>query len=177
MKLENIDKLRIINYPAPVLLKVASPVEFFDGQLSALAERMLHLMRQDQGVGLAAPQVGISLRMFVCNATGEPEDDLVIVNPRFLELNGGEEANEGCLSLPGVTVDVRRAKSVVLDANDLRGEGVRLAAEDLPARIWQHETDHLDGKLILDYMSPSDEIANRRAIKQLKDDYKAQSAK
>jgi peptide deformylase len=138
---------------------------------------MFHLMRQEQGVGLAAPQLGISLRMFVCNATGEPQDDMVVVNPRFLEMNGAEEAHEGCLSLPGVTVDVRRAKSVVLDANDIHGHEVRLAAEDLPARIWQHETDHLDGKLILDYMSPSDEIANRRAIKQLRDDYKAQGLK
>lgn len=177
MKLEKIEKLRIVNYPHPVLLKVAAPVETFDSQLAALAERMFHLMRQEQGVGLAAPQVGISVRLFVCNPTGEPDDDMVVVNPRFVEMIGVEEANEGCLSLPDVTVDVRRAKSVVLDATDLHGSGVRLAAEDLPARIWQHEVDHLDGKLILDYMSPSDEIANRRAIKQLKEDYKSSRAR
>lgn len=173
MNLEKIDKLRIVNYPAPILLKIAAPVETFDSQLAALARRMFELMRQEQGVGLAAPQVGIGLRMFVCNPTGEPDDDAVIVNPHLVETNGAEEADEGCLSLPEVTVNVRRAKSVVLDAKDLHGSDVRLATEDLPARIWQHEVDHLDGKLILDYMSPSDEIANRRAIKQLKEDYKA----
>ncbi len=177
MKLENIDKLRIVNYPAPVLLKVAEPVEIFDGQLVTLADRMLELMRQDHGVGLAAPQVGIGLRMFVCNATGEPEDEMVIVNPHFVEMDGAEEASEGCLSLPGVTVDVRRATSVILDAKDLHGRDVRLVGKDLPARIWQHEADHLDGKLILDYMSPADEIANLRAIKLLKEDFQAARAK
>lgn len=176
MNLANIDKLRILNFPAPVLLKTAAPVEAFDKQLAELAERMFVLMRQEQGVGLAAPQVGVSLRMFVCNPTGEPADDRVVVNPRFVEMTGAEEASEGCLSLPGVTVNVRRATEVVLDAQDLHGQELRLNGQDLAARVWQHETDHLDGKLILDYMSPTDEIANRRAIKQLKDDYKAAHA-
>jgi len=171
MKLDDIEKLRIVNYPAPVLLQVAQPVERFDEALAKLAERMLELMRAADGVGLAAPQVGIPLRMFVCNATQEPDNDLVIVNPKFLSTDGAADGQEGCLSLPNVTVTVRRATHVSMEAKDEFGNDLRLVGVDLLARVWQHETDHLDGKLILDYQSPSDEIANRRAIKQLKDDY------
>lgn len=174
MKLPNIEKLRIVHYPAPVLKKTSVPVEEFGPDIKALADRMLVLMHQGEGVGLAAPQVGVSLRMFVCNPTGEPGNDQVFVNPRFTELNGAEEKEEGCLSFPGVTVTKRRATRVEMDAVDTDGRPIHLIGEDLVARIWQHETDHLDGRLIADNMSATDEIANRRAIKKLKTDYKAQ---
>ncbi len=169
-------RLGIVFYPDPVLLRAAAPVTVFDDGLRTLAGRMLELMREAKGVGLAAPQVGEGIRLFVCNAVGEPGHDLAFVNPRFVELTGSDDHEEGCLSIPGVTVNVRRATSVVMEAFDLEGRPVRAEATDLPARIWQHEVDHLDGRLIIDRMSSSDEVANRRAIKQLRDDFNKRKA-
>ncbi len=172
MKLPSPSRLRIVLYPNPVLKKRAADVGKFNPEIAALAKRMLELMREAKGVGLAAPQVGVGLRLFVCNPTGEPGDDLVCVNPRFAERSGVEEREEGCLSIPGVTVTMRRATHVVIDALDVEGKPFQMMGTELRARIWQHETDHLDGRLIIDNMSPTDEIANRRAIKQLQEQYR-----
>ena len=179
MKLPSPSRLRIVLYPNPVLKKRAVDVGKFNAEhalsgewIAALAKRMLELMREAKGVGLAAPQVGVGLRLFVCNPTGEPGDDLICVNPRFIERSGGEEREEGCLSIPGVTVTMRRAMSVVMAAFDVDGKPFQATGTELRARIWQHEMDHLDGRLIIDNMSATDEIANRRAIKQLQDQYR-----
>lgn len=172
LKLPPLAKLGIVLYPDPILKKKAEEVTRFGEPLRALADRMLELMREDKGVGLAAPQVGVGLRMFVSNPTGEPADDLICVNPRLVELSGAEEKEEGCLSIPGVTVTMRRAARAVMQAVDVEGRPFQLGQSDLPARIWQHEIDHLDGRLIIDTMSPADEIANRRALKQLREKYK-----
>lgn len=161
-------KLRIVQFPEPVLRRPARPVEVFDDALADLARRMLALMHEAKGVGLAAPQVGQSIRLFVCNPTGEPQDNFVMVNPVLSEWSGVEEKPEGCLSIPGVTVNMRRPMRVHLKAFSARGEMFEMNGDDLPARIWQHETDHLDGKLIIDNMSEADEIANRRALRQLR---------
>lgn len=170
-------KLRILFYPEPVLKKPCTPVTEFGPELSALAERMIQLMHADKGVGLAAPQVGISRRLFVCNPDGEPDHNRVFVNPRFIELSGAEEKDEGCLSLPGVTVKMRRATHVVMEAQDCEGRAVVVTGDDLIARIWQHESDHLDGTLIIDRMSSAEEIANRRALKQLQADHASRRRK
>lgn len=172
MKLPSPSRLRIVLYPDPVLMKRAADVVKFNAEVAALARRMLDLMREAKGVGLAAPQVGVGLRLFVCNPTGEPCDDLVCANPRFIELSGGEEREEGCLSIPGVTVTMRRATQVAIEALDVEGTPFQMTGTELRARIWQHEMDHLDGRLIIDNMSATDEIANRRAIKQLQDQYR-----
>jgi len=173
MKLPPIEKLRIVKYPDPVLKKRTGEVTEFTAGLRALADRMLELMRQAEGVGLAAPQVGVLLRLFVCNPTGEPGHDMVCVNPKLSRLDGADDAPEGCLSLPGVTVTMRRAVGVTLDACGVSGKPFRVPGEGLLARVWQHEYDHLDGRLIVDRMSETDQIANRRAIRQLKEDYAA----
>ena len=128
-------------------------------------------MREGKGLGLAAPQVGVGVRLFICNATGEPQDDIIFVNPRLHDLNGFEEKEEGCLSIPGVNVMMRRPMSAGIDALDAKGRPFSLTGMELLARVWQHEMDHLDGRLIIDNMSATDEIANRRAVKQLKQDY------
>lgn len=172
MAARNWKKLKVVLYPDPVLSRPAARVEAFDDALAALASRMLELMRESKGVGLAAPQVGESVQLFVCNPTGEPGDDLIFINPAFTELSGGEDREEGCLSIPGVTVTMRRALHATMTASDLEGRLLRAEGAGLMARIWQHEVDHLHGRLIIDRMSPSDEIANRRALKQLRDDYK-----
>lgn len=173
MKIPPLSKLSIVHYPDPVLKKKAAEVVEFGKPLRDLAARMLEIMRSEEGVGLAAPQVGLSIRLFVCNASGEPGDDLVCVNPRLIELSGTLEREEGCLSIPGATVTMRRAARAVLRAMDPEGVEFELEKSDLPARIWQHEIDHLDGRLIIDSMSTEDEFANRRILKQLKDQYQS----
>lgn len=173
MKLPDLDNLRIVHYPDPVLRKACLEVTDFGLQLQSLVDRMLELMRAGDGVGLAAPQVGLSIRLFVCNPTLEPNGQLVCVNPRFTELVGGAEGEEGCLSLPGIRVTMRRATRVVMRAQDAMGRPFEVVGEDLTARVWQHENDHLDGRLIIDNMSPTDEIANRRAVRQLREQYAA----
>lgn len=169
----NPKRLTIVEYPATVLRKKAVPIEKITPEVAAVAERMFELMREQKGVGLAAPQVGLSLRLFVCNPTGEPQHDLVCVNPKFLELDGAEDGPEGCLSLPEVSVTMRRATKAVMEAFDSMGKAYRVDGKDLCARVWQHEMDHLDGKLIIDRMSDTDAIANRRAIKALDDKVRA----
>jgi len=175
METPALDAHRIVKYPAPVLKAVSSEVTEFGPKLRALADRMLHLMRASEGVGLAAPQVGLNVRLFVCNPTGQPDDDLVCVNPVLADLVGAEDAPEGCLSIPGVTVTMRRAVELTLEASDVEGRPFRRTGEGLVARIWQHETDHLNGRLIIDRMSETDAIANRRVLKQLKEEYAAGS--
>jgi len=173
MILPNPNTLRIVCYPDPVLKKKCAPVEDYGPSLRALAARMFRLTREAAGIALAAPQVGVPIRLFVCNMTGEPADELVFVNPRLVELRGSVEQEEGCLSLPGVTVVMRRATRVVLEARNPAGQPVALGAENLQARVWQHEADHLDGRLIIDHMSPTDEIANRRILRQLRGEHVA----
>ncbi len=171
MKLPNLDELTIINYPDPRLRERCAPVTEFNGELEALARRMLELMRERRGVGLAAAQVGVPLRLFVMNMTGQPDGDRAYVNPEIRDAVQMREAEEGCLSIPEVTVTVRRAHSCRLVARTLSGEPVELEGEGLQARVWQHETDHLDGVLILDRMGPGDALATRRALRELEDVY------
>lgn len=167
MKQIDVAKLKIIEHPDPRLRQHCKPVQEFDGILPRLAERMLELMHEADGIGLAGPQVGCLERLFVCNVTGDPKDDQVFVNPQLSDFIGHAEGNEGCLSLPDVTVAVRRPAVCKIRALDVKGKPFELSAEDLLARCWQHEYDHLEGKMILDYMSEADKIANRRAIKHL----------
>ncbi|MEX0655623.1 MAG: peptide deformylase [Phycisphaeraceae bacterium] len=160
--------LRIVHYPEPVLRRKAKPVEAVTGEVRAVAARMIELMHEAQGVGLAAPQVGLAWRLFVANVTGEPGDDRIYINPVLREPSRATEPHdEGCLSIPHVTAEVTRPLAITIDALDEQGKPFTLTAEGLPARVWQHETDHLDGVLILDRMTPADRIANKRAIREL----------
>ena len=149
---------QIRQYPDPVLRMKAREVESFDEDLLRLVERMKGLMRDASGVGLAATQVGVLRRLFVFQRTRTDDDDedtepemLAIVNPAIVER--GEETevdDEGCLSLQGVLVPVERATRLTVDGADEHGNPVRYELEELPARVVQHEVDHLDGTLILD---------------------------
>ncbi len=168
----DIARLSITRYPDPILRQVCRPVETFDDELRQLAARMLELMRAEKGVGLAAPQVRVPIRLFVCNPTGQPDNDFVVVNPVLSNQFGAEEHDEGCLCLPEVSVPIRRAQSIKLRGCDLSGQPLERDGQELEGRIWQHETDHLNGRLIVDYMSEASAIANRRALKQLRDAYK-----
>jgi len=159
--------LEILHFPAPVLRRRAEPIERIDDEVRSIAVRMLELMREADGVGLAAPQVGVPWRLFVTNARQEEEPDRVYINPR-LELAGDICADtEGCLSLPGIRAEIRRPPIATIVATDLEGEEFTLQSDGFLARVWQHEFDHLEGVLIIDRMTPLDRIATRRAVKQL----------
>lgn len=159
---------QIVLYPNPVLRQVAQPVQTVDASIQKICLKMFELMHEAPGVGLAAPQVGLSLRLFVANATGERQDDMAFINPVITVVGRAfEEMEEGCLSLPDIDACIRRPKAVMIEATNINGNRFQVTSDDLPARIWQHENDHLDGVLIIDKMSPIDKMANRKAIKEL----------
>jgi peptide deformylase len=167
--------LKIIRWPDPRLKKKSEQVSAFDEDLRKLAARMLELMRECKGVGLAAPQVGVNLRLFVANPTGKPEDDKVYVNPVLSDAEGDEEGEEGCLSLPDINVKVTRPTARVrMQARDLSGEPFEQVGSGFITRIWQHENDHLNGILILDRMGAVAKLANRKRLKELEDEYATQ---
>jgi peptide deformylase len=145
---------QVRQYPDPVLRMQAREVESFDGDLASLVERMRHLLRDANGIGLAATQVGVLRRVFLF--LPDPEQDAVaLVNPRIVERSDERVSDdEGCLSLQGVVVPVERDERVTVEASDPEGNVVRFELEGLPARIAQHELDHLDGVLILDRTTP-----------------------
>jgi peptide deformylase len=167
------EDLTILHYPDPRLRRISRPVSAFDEPLRSLAARMLELMRAHRGVGLAAPQVGHDIRLFVMNATGQPGDDKIYINPVLVDATGSEVAEEGCLSLPDVTADIDRSKSVRMQAQGLSGEAITEVAENYVARIWQHEVDHLNGMLILDRMGAVAKMACRKALKDLEEHWVA----
>jgi peptide deformylase len=173
--LEDLDvsALRILHYPDPRLERTAVEVAGVDERVRALVERMLELMFAGRGVGLAAPQVGVSARLFVASPSFEETDRRVYINPRIVESAGRQEAEEGCLSLPEVHCRVKRAATVTIEAMGLDGEIFRESGEDLAARIFQHESDHLDGVLLTRRMSPVARMANRKALRGLEDRFAA----
>ena len=165
------EDLKIILYPDPRLKKMSEPVTQFDERLRALAARMFELMREAKGVGLAAPQVGENVRLFVMNAAQEPGEDRVYVNPVLSDLEGEEEAEEGCLSLPGIHLNVNRGTQVHMRAQNLEGHPIEEVATGFMARVWQHEFDHLNGTLLTDRMGPVARMTHRKVLNDLKEQY------
>jgi peptide deformylase len=145
---------QIRQYPDPVLRMQAREVESFDDDLASLVARMQHLLRDANGIGLAATQVGVLRRVFLFLPDPEQEP-VALVNPRIVESSDERVGDdEGCLSLQGVVVPVERHERVTVEASDPEGNEVAFELEGLPARIAQHELDHLDGVLILDRTTP-----------------------
>ncbi|HEV7301185.1 MAG TPA: peptide deformylase [Tepidisphaeraceae bacterium] len=165
------DHLTIIKYPDPRLKRIAKPVQQFDDDLRALVDRMFTLMRAAKGVGLAAPQVGVDLRLFVMNATGEPDGDRVYINPVLSEASGAEEDEEGCLSLPTIYIQVVRDVTLHMAAQDAEGKPFEEDATGFVARVWQHETDHLNGVMLTDRMGPVAKLTFRKKLKDMEQDY------
>ena len=165
--------LRVLRYPDPRLARKAAslrPAEL-DAGIRALVERMYELMAASKGVGLAATQLGVPLRVFVACPTGQAADRRAYVNPRILTYEGTILNEEGCLSVPGINTKIKRHAKVELEALDLDGKTVHVNAEGLLARIFQHETDHLEGRLIVDRMGSLARLSHRVAIKQLEEDF------
>ena len=162
-------RLSIWEYPAEVLKKKAKTIKNFDPALQSLAERMFGIMYETDGVGLAAPQVGISKRIVVIDSRQSPEQKMVLVNPAIVKREGEQTMQEGCLSVPGAFRDVKRAARVEVVAQDVTGKEIHLTAEGLLARIIQHEIDHLDGLLFvdrLDLLSREQALADWRQAKE-----------
>ena len=146
--------LEIISFPHPTLRYVAKPIRRVDARLKQIVARMFDLMYESRGVGLAATQVDLPIRLFVMNPEGQPDagEQLALINPVVSKPKSSEEAEEGCLSLPGIHGNVVRAKSINLNAYDLSGREIDVQLSGFPARIVQHEVDHLNGTLFIDRM-------------------------
>ena len=145
----------ILKFGAPELQRESEPVETFDRELQELARDMLETMYSAPGIGLAAPQVGVNLRLLVVDVSAGEErgNQIILVNPEIIEAEGEQKGEEGCLSIPGFTAMVNRPQWIRIAGQDLRGEPLELEAEDLLARALCHEVDHLDGVLYLDRIS------------------------
>jgi len=157
--------LNIKKYPEPILRQKALEVTNIDESILRLIDDMIETMLQAPGVGLAAPQVGISKRVIVVDLSGGSEDRNIqcFINPEIIDAFGSETGEEGCLSLPGEFAYVKRASNIVLRALDGKGIESKLELEGLPARIVQHEVDHLDGILFIDRLA----IFKRETIKNI----------
>ena len=148
-------KLMIVKYPEPVLSQPGEPVTDFDEKLAKLAEDMFETMYAAQGIGLAAPQVAVSKRLTVIDLSQgkEPDKKIVLVNPEVIVREGRQYEEEGCLSIPEIREKVVRSAKVRVRAQDLKGKWFELDGEELLARAFQHEIDHLDGVLFIFRMS------------------------
>ena len=161
---------QILHYPDARLRQQAAPVEALTPDLKRRVRSMFPLMYEAKGIGLAAPQIGWGARLFVINVSGNPEDELVLVNPKIVEKTGGLwDFEEGCLSLPGIHGKVKRERRIVVEASDLDGEEFEIEADGIVARCILHEYDHLDGTLFIDRLSPAKKQSIKRKLRELED--------
>jgi peptide deformylase len=160
----------IVKYGDPILEKPTTPVKKFDTELEQLAEDMFASMYAAQGVGLAAPQIGLNLRMAVVDVTGgkNPEAKLVLANPEIIHAEGEKREEEGCLSIPGFRGYVLRPQFVTVRAQNAKGESYEIRGEDLLARAFCHEIDHLNGILFIQHLSMLKRDLIKRKIKKLR---------
>lgn len=165
--------MHIIPYPHPTLRRKSKPVKRVDAELRKIIAEMFELMYEARGVGLAANQVGIPLRFFVINTEADPTKgpERVFINPVITQPKGFSEAEEGCLSLPGLYGNVTRPKQVRVNAYDLAGNEINEEVTGLLARAAQHELDHLDGVLFFDRMNETGKIAVRDSLDEFETDF------
>ena len=160
----------IVKYGDPILEKPTKPVTKFDIELEQLAEDMFASMYAASGVGLAAPQIGLALRMAVVDVTGgkNPEAKIVLANPEIIHAEGEKREEEGCLSIPGFRGYVLRPQFVTIRAQNAKGESFEIRGEDLLARAFCHEIDHLNGILFIQHLSMLKRDLIKRKIKKLR---------
>jgi len=161
---------QVVKYGDPILEKPTKPISKFDAELEELAEDMFSTMYAAQGVGLAAPQIGKSIRIAVVDVTGgkNPEAKIVLVNPEIIHAEGEKREEEGCLSIPGFRGYVVRPQFVTVKAQNAKGEWFEIRGEDLLARAFCHEIDHLNGVLFLQHLSMLKRDLIKRKIKKLR---------
>jgi peptide deformylase len=166
----DVDTCRITYYPASVLRGRAAPVEKIDENIRRLVDKMGEILVEKKGIGLAAPQAGVPLRLFIVSLTGKREDVRAYINPTVTPHGDLDEAEEGCLSVPGIWATIRRYKKATVTATDLDGRQFTEDAEGLYARCLQHEYDHIEGTVIVNRMGEAARIAHRRQLKKLADE-------
>jgi peptide deformylase len=161
--------LPIFTYPDPILRKKTAPVTEFGPELAELVQNMAETMYDAPGVGLAAPQIGVSKQILVYDAAPEEErgTPTALINPKIIEADGEEVGEEGCLSVREFCAQVKRATHIVIEALDLEGNPLTVEAEDWPARILQHEIDHLNGILFIDHLSSLKRSLYKKRLKKI----------
>ena len=162
-----IEKCQITHYPADVLGKKSQPVEQIDDNIRRFVDKMYEIMRANKGIGFAAPQAGVPLRMFIISLDGSRENVKVFINPTVTPDGPLDTIEEGCLSVPGIYTKVRRYKKAKVTATDLNGNEFTEEAEGLYARALQHEYDHIEGMTIINRMGQTAKIAHRKQLKKL----------
>jgi len=165
----DIDKCQITHYPADVLGGRAEPVDQIDDNIRQLVDKMIDIMLKNKGVGLAAPQVGVSLRLFIISLDGSRENVRAYVNPTVTPAGELDAIDEGCLSVPGIYTKIRRYKKCEVTATDLDGNEFTDQAEGLYARALQHEYDHIEGITIVNRMGQPARIVHRKQLKKLQE--------
>jgi len=153
LRIKQMEKgLDLLQFPDERLRRVSKPIENFDAELTALSDSMLRVMYESRGIGLAAPQINHPIRMIVIDISEDRNTPLIFVNPKLTSFEGNIESNEGCLSVPEIRTTVKRHKTINLLAQNIDGAEINIEADDLLSICIQHEIDHLDGKLFIDYV-------------------------
>jgi peptide deformylase len=165
------EKCHITRYPAKVLARRAEPVEKIDDDIRRLVDKMIDIMQEKKGVGLAAPQAGVPLRLFIISLDGSREKVKVFINPTVTPAGELGAIDEGCLSVPGIYTKIRRYKKCRVTATDLDGNEFTDEGEGLYARALQHEYDHIEGVTIVNRMTQVARIAHRKQLKKLEDQH------
>lgn len=161
--------IKIYQYPEPVLRKKTSPITTFDDDLARLIEDMADTMYDAPGIGLAAPQIGQSMKLIVVDTTTDPEGEkqyMALINPEIIAHEGTQLDEEGCLSVPELTANVKRHKKITVTYQDSNGKPHELTTEDRFAVVLQHEIDHLDGILFIDHLSPLKRNLYKKKVKK-----------
>jgi peptide deformylase len=168
--------VKIVRYPHPALRYPAQAVKLIDNEIQKVVDALRDLMYQNEGLGLAAPQIGIPLQIFVMNPSTEekrdPAQERIFINPIISEREGSEEREEGCLSFPDLYQKVRRPTKIRVQAFDAEGNSIDLQLNELPSRVVQHETDHLHGKLFIDYFNLISKLASKETLTAFENDFK-----
>jgi peptide deformylase len=167
---------KITRFPEPVLGKAAVPIETIDDSIRQLAERMKDIMVEQKGIGLAGPQAGVNLQIFVVSIDGTKENARVYINPKIEPAGPQDTCEEGCLSLPEIYGKILRCTQCTVHALDLDGRPFTEVGEGLLARAFQHEYDHLQGIMIKDRMSVPAKLRARRTLKRLQEEYQEKQA-
>ena len=166
--------LKVVKYGDPVLEQEGQLVTEFDGKLDELIKNMFETMLAEKGVGLAAPQVGLSLKLFVMDCSGgkDPAQQLALINPQIVETKDTQVGEEGCLSFPDIYFQVERPRVVTFTAFDIHGKEFTAQVEDLAARCVLHETDHLYGKLFTDFLKKLSFLKREKIKKKIEKNIK-----
>ena len=167
--------MKIVHYPHPALRHPGKAVMTIDKELRLQIGGMMDCMYEAKGLGLAAPQVALPFQLLIMNITGDPNQkdrEEVYINPTIIERKGIVDDEEGCLSFPGLFQKVKRAKTIKIRAYDLKGQPIEKVVNDLEARAWQHEIDHLNGVLFIDKMGLVGKFASRTAIKDFEAEFR-----